>query len=66
LFLTLQTWAIAVLVIFYSGRHLVAVLYTATFLVVLTFLLSPLAPHTLLWVLQACVVPNIFLGRVSH
>ncbi|KAI0208820.1 Mannose-P-dolichol utilization defect 1 protein [Lamellibrachia satsuma] len=66
LFLTVQTWAIGFLVIFYRGHFMLSFAYTTTFLAALVFLLSPLAPISLLWGLQACVVPNIFLGRVSH
>ena len=62
----MQTWAIAYLVLYYSGRPAAAVGYTAVFAAILSFLMSPAAPASLLVFLQSSVMVNIAAARVSN
>ena len=66
MFLIMQTWAIAYLVLHYGGQPGAAVGYSAVFAVILSFLMSPAAPASLLVFLQSSVMVNIGAARVSN
>jgi mannose-P-dolichol utilization defect 1 len=65
IFLCLQTAAIACLVLSYSRGTANALGYVAIYAAILAYLMSPAAPMTLLWGLQASVMPLIVIARVG-
>ena len=65
LFLVLQTWVIAALILHYNGNSVASAVYSAVFAAVLAFLMSPGAPSQVVYYLYASNMPNVLLGRVS-
>lgn len=66
IFLAVQTVIIAFLVLTYTRGATVGVIYTAVYAAILAYLLSPMAPMSLLWALQASVMFLVVMARVSH
>ncbi|XP_061137371.1 mannose-P-dolichol utilization defect 1 protein-like [Syngnathus typhle] len=64
LFVMLQTVVIGFLIQYYSGRTGRGVLFALLYLGVLSFLLTPLAPATVLTAMQASNMPAIIVSRV--
>ena len=64
-FLLIQTWIIAYLVLYYGGQTATALGYSAVVAAGLSFLMSPAAPLKLLVFLQSSVMLNIAAARVS-
>ncbi|KAM9833924.1 mannose-P-dolichol utilization defect 1 protein-like isoform 2-T2 [Syngnathus typhle] len=64
LFVMLQTVVIGFLIQYYSGRTGRGVLFVLLYLGVLSFLLTPLAPATVLTAMQASNMPAIIVSRV--
>ncbi|KAK2151380.1 hypothetical protein LSH36_365g03021 [Paralvinella palmiformis] len=62
-FLLIQTLITAFLVMYYTDRRAFSVVYMSVFAVVLSYLMSPFTSRTLLWALQASVLPNIIIAR---
>ena len=66
LFIAVQTWLIAYLVLYYGGNQRGGLVFSAVYGLVVFFLLSPFAPPSLLWFLQASIMPNLVVARVSR
>ncbi|KAM9833923.1 mannose-P-dolichol utilization defect 1 protein-like isoform 1-T1 [Syngnathus typhle] len=66
LFVMLQTVVIGFLIQYYSGRTGRGVLFVLLYLGVLSFLLTPLAPATVLTAMQASNMPAIIVSRVRQ
>jgi hypothetical protein len=64
--MVLQTVTIAFLVLMYGHGMNMAGAYLAVYTVILSYLLSPVAPMGLLWLLQASVMPLVASARVSY
>lgn len=65
IFLAIQTFVIACLVLAYSSKTLHAVGLAAVYTGIMAYLLSPTASMSLLSTLQAMVIPQLILSRVS-
>jgi len=63
-FLILQTALIAFLVLMYNRNGQYGAMYLAVYSVILAVLLSPLAPISLLWTMQAAVMPLVVTARM--
>lgn len=64
IFLLIQTWIVAVLVLWYTGRQAIVAIYSAILALILAFLLSPAASAGLLWFLQSSNIANIIIARM--
>jgi mannose-P-dolichol utilization defect 1 len=64
IFLVIQTAIISFLVLTYTQGATVGVLYTAVYAAILAYLLSPMAPMSLLWGLQASVILLVVMARM--
>jgi len=60
----LQTLVIAVLIVYYTYGPRASAAYMAIYVAILSYLLSPAAPLSLLWMLQLSVMPLIAISRV--
>ena len=64
-FLILQTALIAALVLFFSGRTALTLLFTLVYPALLYYLVAGLAPMDVLWALQSANVPIIVAAKVG-
>ena len=65
-FLMLQTLVIAVLILYYSRGPLASTVYTAVYVGLLSYLLSPVVPMSLVWTMQMSVMPLLASSRVGN
>jgi len=65
-FLTLQTLIIAVLISYYSQGPLASTVYTAVYIGLLAYLMSPAVPMSLVWAMQMSVMPLLAISRVGY
>ena len=63
-FLILQTALIAALILFFSGRTLLTLLFTLIYPALLYYLVAGFAPMDVLWTLQSANVPIIVAAKV--
>ncbi|XP_017766514.1 PREDICTED: mannose-P-dolichol utilization defect 1 protein homolog [Eufriesea mexicana] len=65
-FLGLQTLAIAILIMHFSGNTIQATAFLAAYLAVVSAATSGLTPVKVLWVCQAMVIPIILISRLMQ
>jgi len=61
----LQSLIIGVLILYYTRGSRASTVYTAVYVVLLSYLLSPAASMSLLWGMQISVIPLIATSRVG-
>ena len=65
-FLLIQTIITAFLVMRYTDRQTFSIFYLGTYGAILAYVMSPIVPRSVLWYLQASVIPNVVIARVSE
>ncbi|KAF5281527.1 hypothetical protein FQA39_LY05062 [Lamprigera yunnana] len=65
-FLALQTLIIAILVLYYGGSSLNAVVYLVGYLIVLFLMTSGMTPLGVLWTLQGFNIPILLMGKLTQ
>lgn len=64
MFLLIQTLIINFLLYYYNGQMMFGVTYTAVFGGIMAYLVSPMVSHSLLWGMQAMVIPVVAFARM--
>ena len=62
----LQTLIIGILILLYAHGSRASAAYTAVYIGLLSYLLSPAAPMMLIWAMQMSVIPLVAGARVSY
>jgi len=64
--MTLQTLVIATLILYYSRGLLPSTVFTAVYIGLLSYLMSPAVPVLLVWTMQMSVIPLLAISRVGY
>ena len=62
----LQTLVIGILILYYTRGSRASAVYAAVYIGMLSYLMSPAAPLSLVWTMQLSVMPLIAAARVGY